>query len=139
MEQLLWLYSLPDDPLFCFDERPCFLIGDVIATSILQTGQVRKEHYAYEKLGSCALLAALQPLTGYRLGQEHAQRTRSIHCSCRLWQQIFQMQSNCGWCRIISIHTMSALSKNIFQPMKPGHWQSVLSFTTHPSQPVGSR
>ena len=79
MEQLLWLYSLPYDPdypLFCFDERPCFLIGDIVATSSLQSGQVRKEHYAFEKLGSCALLAAIQPLTGYRLGQVHARRTK---------------------------------------------------------------
>lgn len=79
MEQLLWLYNLPYDPdypLFCFDERPCFLIGEVVSASPLQSGQVRKEHYAYEKLGSCALLAAIQPLTGYRLGQVHAQRTK---------------------------------------------------------------
>lgn len=79
MEQLLWLYALPYDPAYpviCFDERPCFLIGDIVATRAMQTGQVRKEHYAYEKLGSCALLAAIQPLTGYRLGQVHARRTK---------------------------------------------------------------
>ncbi len=79
MEQLLWLYNLPYDPdypLLCFDERPCFLIGEVVAASTLQSGQVRKEHYAFEKLGSCALLAAIQPLTGYRLGQVHNQRTK---------------------------------------------------------------
>ena len=79
MEQLLWLYALPYDPAYpviCFDERPCFLIGDIVASSAMQTGQVRKEHYAYEKLGSCALLAAIQPLTGYRLAQVHARRTK---------------------------------------------------------------
>ena len=79
MEELLWLYSLPYDPdypLFCFDERPCFLIGEVVAARPLQSGQVRKEHYAFENLGSCALLPAIQPLTRYRLGQVHAQRTQ---------------------------------------------------------------
>ena len=79
MEQLLWLYALPYDPtypLFCFDERPCFLIGDLVATTALQSGRVRKEHYAYEKLGSCSLLAAIEPLTGFRLGQVHLQRTK---------------------------------------------------------------
>ena len=40
----------------------------------MQTGKVRKEHYAYEKHGSCALLAAIEPLTGYRLAQVHRQR-----------------------------------------------------------------
>jgi hypothetical protein len=79
MEQILWLYALPYDgryPLLCFDERPCFLIGDLLDPLALQSGQVRKEHYAYEKLGSCALLAAVEPLTGRRLAQVHHQRTR---------------------------------------------------------------
>jgi hypothetical protein len=79
MEQLLWLYALPYDlryPVVCFDERPCFLIGERIEPRVMQTGQVRKEHYAYEKHGSCALLAAIEPLTGFRLGQVHPQRTK---------------------------------------------------------------
>jgi len=79
MEQILELYALPYDPLFpvvCFDERPCFLIGDLIEPLALQSGKVRKEHYAYEKLGSCALLAAIEPLTGKRLAQVHSQRTK---------------------------------------------------------------
>lgn len=79
MELILWLYLLPYDPAYpvvCFDERPCFLIGDVVAPLAMQPGQLRKEHYAYEKLGSCALLAAIEPLTGQRLAQVHAQRTQ---------------------------------------------------------------
>ena len=79
MEQLLWLYALPYDPQYpviCFDERPCFLIGDRVEPLALQTGKVRKEHYAYEKLGSCALLAAIEPLTGQRVAQVHARRTK---------------------------------------------------------------
>jgi hypothetical protein len=35
-----------------------------------------KEHYAYEKNGSCTLLAAIEPLTGQRLGLVRAQRTK---------------------------------------------------------------
>ena len=79
MEKILWLYLLPYNPLYpvvCFDERPCFLIGDLIEPLALQTGQVRKEHYAYEKFGSCALLAAIEPLTGYRLAQLYPRRTK---------------------------------------------------------------
>jgi hypothetical protein len=79
MEQLLWLYALPYDPQYpvvCFDERPCFLIGDRIEPRVMQTRQIRKEHYAYEKLGSCALLAAIEPLTGFRLAQVHPRRTK---------------------------------------------------------------
>lgn len=79
MERILWLYSLPYDPdypLVCFDERPCFLIGDVLEPIAMQTGQVRKEHYAYQKKGSCALLAAIEPLTGKRLALVEPQRTK---------------------------------------------------------------
>jgi len=79
MEQILVLYALPYDPSYpvvCYDERPCFLIGERIEPLAMQTGQVRKEHYAYEKNGSCALLAAIEPLTGYRLAQVHPQRTK---------------------------------------------------------------
>jgi len=79
MEQILWLYALahdPDYPVVCLDERPCFLIGDSVEPLAMQSGQVRKEHYAYEKKGSCTLFAAIEPLTGYRLGQVHRQRTR---------------------------------------------------------------
>ncbi len=73
------MYAQPHDPLYpvvCLDERPCFLIGDVVEPLAMQTGQVRKEHYAYAKLGSCSLFAAIEPLTGNRLAQVHSRRTK---------------------------------------------------------------
>jgi hypothetical protein len=79
MERRLWLYALPYDPLYpvvCCDERSCFLIGDTMAPLPMQRGHVRKEHYAYEKHGACALFAAIEPLTGKRLAQVHAHRTK---------------------------------------------------------------
>ena len=79
MERILWLYAQPYDPRYpviCFDERPCFLIGDQIMPLAMQSGQPRKEHYTYEKLGSCALLAAIEPLTGCRLAQVYEHRTK---------------------------------------------------------------
>ena len=79
MELILALYALPHDPahpVVCYDERPCFLIGEQIEPIAMQTGQIRREHYAYEKHGSCALLAAIEPLTGNRLAQVHAHRTK---------------------------------------------------------------
>jgi hypothetical protein len=79
MEQILWLYALaydPDYPVICLDERPCFLIGERVDPIPMAEGTVRKEHYAYEKNGACTLFAALEPLTGQRLGQVHRQRTR---------------------------------------------------------------
>jgi hypothetical protein len=79
MEKLLWLYALPYDeryPVVCFDERPCFLIGDVVDAIGMQQGKVRKDHYGYEKHGSCALLAAIEPLTGKRVAEVYKRRCK---------------------------------------------------------------
>lgn len=79
MEQILHLYGLPHDPAYpvvCFDERPCFLIGERIAPLPVQKGVVAKEHYAYEKNGSCALLASIEPQTGQRLAMVFERRTK---------------------------------------------------------------
>ena len=59
MEQILYLYALaydPRHPVICFDERPCFLIGESVQGLAMRAGQAAREHYAYEKNGSCALL-----------------------------------------------------------------------------------
>jgi hypothetical protein len=72
MERLLWLYQQPLDirfPVVCFDERPCFLIGEAVAAQAMQSCKVARQHYAFEKLGSCDLLAAIEPLTGKRVAQ----------------------------------------------------------------------
>jgi len=79
MEQLLHLYSLPYDaayPVVCFDERPCYLIGETITPLNMQPGKAAKEHYSYTKHGSCCLLACIEPLTAKRLAQLPLQRTK---------------------------------------------------------------
>jgi len=79
MEQILHLYELSYDPLYpliCFDERPCFLIGEAVSGLEMKSGQVARQHYAYEKNGSCVLLMAIEPQTAKRLAQVHAQRTK---------------------------------------------------------------
>ena len=78
MEALLALYEQPINPkapVVCFDERPCFLIGQVLDPIPLIKGRAAKEHYAYTKHGSCALLAAIEPLTGKRLAEVYPRRT----------------------------------------------------------------
>lgn len=79
MENILRLYRLPYDeryPLLCLDERPCFLIGDVVQGLELKPGQVRKEHYEYEKNGYCCLLLAIEPLSGKRIAVVYDQRRK---------------------------------------------------------------
>jgi recombinational DNA repair ATPase RecF len=79
MEQLLYLYVLPYDaryPVVCFDERPCFLIGERVEGLAMKAGQAAREHYSYTKNGSCALLMALEPKTGKRLARVYERRTK---------------------------------------------------------------
>lgn len=42
----------------------------------MKSGQVRKQHYEYEKHDSCALLAAIEPLTGKRAARVFDQRRK---------------------------------------------------------------
>lgn len=77
MEQVLWAYNLPYDadyPVVSFDERPCFLIGERMEPIAPKKGKPAKEHYAYTKHGSCSLLAAIEPLTGRRVGKVYKRR-----------------------------------------------------------------
>lgn len=79
MEKILWLYQLPIDerfPVVCFDERPCFLIGETVAGLDMKAGQPAREDHTYQKNGSCALLCTLEPLTGQRVADVFARRTK---------------------------------------------------------------
>lgn len=79
MERILGIYNRPYDPQYpvvCFDERPCFLIGDVVEGLPMKSGQVAKEHYAYEKNGSCSVLAMIEPKTGKRFCQIRRHRRK---------------------------------------------------------------
>jgi len=79
MEKILWFYRLPYNalrPVLCFDERPCFLIGDLVEGVPIKEGVIAKEHYSYEKLGSCSLLATIEPLTGKRIADVYNQRRK---------------------------------------------------------------
>jgi len=89
MEVILRLYLLPYNPLkpiVCYDERPCFLIGDTIAGLEMKPGQVAKENYAYSKHGSCSVLAMIEPLTGKRY--VHIRRRRRKKEFARYMQKL---------------------------------------------------
>ena len=78
MEDVLYQYQLPYDPqrpLICFDERPCFLIGDVGSILPMSPGKAKRYHYEYEKNGSCCVFLAFEPQTGFRYVEVRARRT----------------------------------------------------------------
>ncbi len=72
------LYSLPYEarrPVVCFDERPCVLHGEVVEPLPIKPGKVRREDYEYERKGTCCLLVAFEPLTGFRMVEVSKRRT----------------------------------------------------------------
>lgn len=78
MEQVLYLYGLPydeDSPTICFDERPCVLRNEVVEPLAMKPGKPLRHDYEYERKGTCCLLVAVEPLTGFRMVEVSRQRT----------------------------------------------------------------
>jgi len=76
-----------------------------------EAGSVMKEHYEYAKLGSCALLAAIEPKTGkrfmcvedHRRKREYAGFLREVAAQYPLAEKIRLVQDN------LNTHNLSAL------------------------------
>jgi hypothetical protein len=145
MERLLWLYSLALDPRFpvvCFDERPCFLIGERVEALALKAGSPRKEHYEYAKHGSCALLAAIEPLTGKRLAQVFDRRCKREYAlflkalaaqfpeavKIRLVQDNLNTHSTSSFYETFPAEEAFALSQRFefYQTPKKGSWLNMI-------------
>ena len=79
MEDLLDLYAEPynpQQPVLCFDERPCQVIGDTVMPLPMPPGQSRREDAQYARHGVCCLLLAVEPLAGRRFAQIRSHRTK---------------------------------------------------------------
>jgi hypothetical protein len=79
MEDILDLYELPYDPrwpLICFDERPCQLLADEVEPIPMKSGKAYTYDHQYERNGTCCLLVAVEPLTGFRFAQVRDRRTK---------------------------------------------------------------
>ena len=106
------MYGVPYDPRFpvlCYDERPCFLIGELVTGLQMKAGQVRREHYAYEKHGSCNLLATIEPLSGRRIVDIFDQRRK---CEFALAQkfEFYYTPPKASWLNMIEIE-FSAIAR----------------------------
>lgn len=84
MEKILDLYAQPYDPkrpLWCFDERPCQLLGDTLVPIAMQPGKKWRYDHHYERHGVCHLLVALQPHTGQRVVKVCQRRTANEYAA----------------------------------------------------------
>lgn len=78
MEDVLDLYAAPFDwlrPVVCVDECPLALTAPPRPALPVRPGRVRREDYEYVRCGSCALIAAFQPLAAWRTIAAHDRRT----------------------------------------------------------------
>lgn len=77
MENILHLYSLAYDarrPLVCFDERPCVLRQDKVEVLPMKARKPQRFDYEYERHGTCNLLVAFEPHSGFRMIEVTKQR-----------------------------------------------------------------
>jgi len=78
MEDVLYQYARPYDPLaplLCYDERPCQLLGDVLVPLPMKPGRPQRYDHEYERHGTCCVLLAFEPHTGFRYVQVRDRRT----------------------------------------------------------------
>ncbi len=84
----------------------------------MQPGKPAKEHYSYQKNGSCNLLAAIEPLTGQRLVQVHTQRTKKEYTL--FMQALAQQYPQARKIRVVqdnlNTHDASAFYENLPAP-----------------------
>jgi len=88
MEDVLDLYAHAPDPTvarICFDERPCQIIGDVLAPVPMQPGHGRKQDDEYKRHGVCSLLIAYDLDRGQRYLQVRDQRTKRDYAEFMHW------------------------------------------------------
>jgi DDE superfamily endonuclease len=118
MEDVLHLYGLPYNPkrpLLVFDERPCFLIGDVLTPIPMEAGMPKREHYEYAKNGSCTVFLAFEPATGQRWvkvfekrsGLEYAKFMQYVSDQFKTVEKIVLVQDN------LSTHNTSSFYSHL--------------------------
>ena len=79
METILHLYQLPYDPMYplvCFDERPCQLLDSTTDPILMEPAKPKREDYHYKRNGVASLFIAFEPLTGKRIVELRARRTK---------------------------------------------------------------
>jgi len=80
MERVLDLYRRPYDasfPVVCMDETPRQLIGETRKTIPSAPGRPAREDYEYQRLGTCNVFVATEPLAGWRLTKVTERRTKA--------------------------------------------------------------
>jgi hypothetical protein len=94
MEEVLALYSRPydaEEPVICFDERPCQLISETRRPLPAEPGQPKRYDYEYKREGTCNIFGFFQPLASWRHLKVTERRTAEdfSHCMKQLVDELY--------------------------------------------------
>lgn len=98
MEDVLDLYTRPysaDEPVVCFDERPCQLISETRTPLPAEPGQPERYDYEYKREGTCNIFGFFQPLASWRHLKVTERRTAEhfSHCMRQLVDELYPKTS----------------------------------------------
>lgn len=88
MEDILDLYAEPAQEnvaRICFDERPCQLLGEVLAPIPAKYNATKKEHQEYIRNGVCNILLAYDIDSGKRYLQVRERKAKSDYAEFMKW------------------------------------------------------
>ncbi len=130
MEDILNLYEQPYDfnnPLICFDERPCQLIDDVLAPLPMAEGQPKREDYHYQRNGTCKkqrtpsayrnVFIAFQPHTGQRIVAVYEKKTHKEYAD--FFQKISQHYPDASQITVVQDNLSTHSPASFYKVFKP--------------------
>ena len=112
MEDLLDLYEQPYDPqhpVVCFDEMPFQLLGEELVPIPMKPGKTYRYDHHYKREGTCCILLAIEPLSGWRFAQVRKRRTKIDYAEF-MWDLIADRYAEVDRVRLVedNLNTHSA-------------------------------
>ncbi len=138
MEDILDLYEEAYDPMrpvLCMDERPCQLIGDIVAPIPMKPGKPKKEDNEYERNGTCSVFIACEPLTGWRYLEVRKRRTKMDYAE--FMERVSEQYPDAAVMRVVqdnlNTHTYGSFYEN-FDPEEARNLKNLFEFHYTPKK-----
>lgn len=114
------LYEQPYDPkqpVVCFDERPCQLVGDVVMPLPISPGNPERKDYEYQRKGTCCLLVSFELHTGQRFIQVRAHRTKVDYA--HFMKELAERYSNAQAIRLVQDNLNTHSPASFYEAFPP--------------------
>lgn len=133
------------NPVVCFAERLCQLLGDVLMSISMKPGRVERQNYHYKSNGTCLVLMAVETLAGCRVvtvterktKNDYAEFMKVLAAAYPDAYKIVLVQDNLGTHNPSSFYRKKERLQKLFQPLRRLRWRSVLKWSIRPRMPVG--